>query len=315
MIGAGGTKDWKDNAVESTLKTQNSATIFGHKIPSQAFGTLDLNVRIMGMYQDYLREQKKLYGKNFNENEEEFSLAARIASTILEDEYLRSAQSLYRGLTDDNGVRQSGYWNRTFAEWFTRSLIPATGFIRQGADALTSEAKKPVGIMENIWKQSGLFSSLVSRKAFDYRGRTYDSGDVYGNGTRAFTTILSKEAAADPIDKFVYKYNPNVSTPSVLNQEYQVRAMDGTERPMTEEEYYDFSYSKSTKFGKLIEAYYKTNPQDQVVAFNMPVVDSDKYYALERDAIAELKKEGKTVNLATDAGFAEMTNKMYEIVS
>lgn len=311
-IGAGGSEDIRDNKVEQTLRTENSITINGRRIPSQAFGTMDLNIIALGIYEDYKREQKRLFGREFNENEADFSLGARIMSSILDDEYLRSTESLYKGFTSENGIAKSGFWNRTLADWITRTTIPATGFIRQTGEVFTPEAKKPIGVMENVWKLSGM-SFLAPRKAFDYRGRSYDNADINGNSTRSFITVLGKKAAADEIDKFVYYNNPNITTPSVLDQKFQIRSFEGEERPMTEEEYYDFALSKSQKFGQLIEAYYKTNPESQTISFQLPSGESKAYYDLERDALAELKREGVSVNLNTESGFYKLQEKMMVI--
>lgn len=315
-ITAQGTTDWRDNQVERTIRPSNSITINGYTIPFQATNTMDLNLILLGVYEDWKREQKRLTAvKAQDADNAVMTIGERVMVGILDDEYLRGMQSLYRSITTENTVQSSKYWNRTIAEFSTRAIVPATGFFRQGVDMVNSEAKNPIGLKEQLYKQSGIMSFMVDRKAFDYRGRSFDQADVYANSTRGFVKSMSKKDGADEIDLFQNKYKPSLSTPSVLSPNLTVVGNDGEGRTMTEEEYYDFSYAKAVKYGTLLEAYYKTNPEKRAPKdVNLPKVGTAAYDNLKKEATARLSLKGQELDLTVSSDRIKIQSEMIDIL-
>jgi len=315
-ITAQGTTDWRDNQVERTIRPSNSITINGYTIPFQATNTMDLNLILLGVYEDWKREQKRLTAvKAQDADNAVMTIGERVMVGILDDEYLRGMQSLYRSITTENTVQSSKYWNRTIAEFSTRAIVPATGFFRQGVNMVNSEAKNPIGLKEQLYKQSGIMSFMVDRKAFDYRGRSFDQADVYANSTRGFVKSMSKKDGADEIDLFQNKYKPSLSTPSVLSPNLTVVGNDGEGRTMTEEEYYDFSYAKAVKYGTLLEAYYKTNPEKRTPKdINLPKVGTAAYDNLKKEATARLKLKGQELDLTVSSDRIKIQSEMINIL-
>ena len=311
-IYATGSKDYRDNRVESTIQTNQSITIKGRKVPTQAFGTLEVPFKMMGIMEDIKREKKRISSLDLAERENaSLEMSKRFIETILADEYLKGLNNLYKGIVDP----KAKYWNNTFAEYITRVALPASGMSRQFMDMNTKEAKKPITFTEHLMKQSGVFGGwLLDRKAFDYRGRTYDMGDRYGNSSRAFVKMTERAKDVDTVDQFVYKYQPNLLENSINSSKLDVMEKDGTIRSMSDLEYYDYTKDKAELFNELLLAYYQTSPEDMKISkMDMPKRESDGYTELFKEAVSQLVSEGEKVDLTSDFGVDVIESRMQSI--
>jgi hypothetical protein len=307
-----GTPDWRDNATESKVTMQNRIVINGRPYPMQAFGTNDLNLMMLGVVNDLGRENLKL-SKLDQEKKDAVWLeaGARMTESILRDEYLKGVMNMYKGITQPSDT----YWNRTLAEYITRSVIPATGFVRQTFDMATKEQLKPVTFSEHLMKQSGLVGGwLLDRKAYDILGRTYDNGSLYGNSTGSFMEMGSKAPEVPAIDKFLFEYKPIVATKNSENETLDLMDVMGGIRSMDNVEFYDYDKTKNTYFGQLLEAYYKSQPTDKEYKGKMPEASSQSYDKLFKEAVAELKSEGTNVDLQFESNVELVEERMIEIV-
>ena len=324
-IYASGTPDWRDNAVESKIAKQNTVTIGGRSIPMQAFSTMDLNLMIMGVYNDMAREKLKMTAYEQEQQDAMWiEVGGRMTSAIVGDEYLKGFQNMYKGITGGN----DSYWDRTFAEYTTRSLIPATGFFRQLNEMTTKEQTKPITFTEHLMKQSGLVGGwLLDRKSYDVLGRTYDNGSMYGNSAQSFMNMYKKMPEVPLEYKVLYKYSPSLTQKSSNNEALDIMDAAGNVRKMDNIEYYDYGLKKGQYFDKLLTKFIENEmgdikPEDLMpkksnldrFAINSPKNQkSSKDDKLFKEAVLQLKNEGKVLNLELEEDLRVIDTRVEDI--
>jgi hypothetical protein len=104
---------------------------------------------------------------------------------------------------------------------------------------------------------------LNQNKNFDYRGREYDTGDIYVNSLDGLVKFMTGKKYRDEIDNFLSNINFAASDPyrqtksdelttySVFNKE------DLKPRVMTNEEWYDFRRTTATLFNEQVTKNWK----------------------------------------------------------
>jgi hypothetical protein len=307
-IYATGTPDIRDNKIKSTVEPTTSIVIGGKKIPAQALGTLDLDMLALGVYYDIQRERARMSAL---EKEEATPImldaAARMGKGVMQDEYLRGFESLFKGIT----APTENYWYRTSAELSTRLLIPMTATVRQAYDMAQEDAVKPVTFVDHLARQSGVVGGwLLDRKAYDYRGRTYDTGDVYGNSTRAFINMTSDFTKDDKIDKFVDKYAANFRTSTPNSKDRMIMSKNGEMRQMDNVEFYDFGKAKGEMVNKLLQQYITKNPEAETYEGKIPSEGTESYDKLYQEALLQLKQSGNKVDTASEEFDTKVREKM-----
>ncbi|MFK5257939.1 hypothetical protein, partial [Propionibacterium freudenreichii] len=74
---------------------------------------------------------------------------------------------------------KTDFFEKKASELLTRVMIPFTSFARQAGQSAKPEAQKVIGFKEQLIKQAGVGGWLINRPNLDYRGRTYETGDLY----------------------------------------------------------------------------------------------------------------------------------------
>jgi hypothetical protein len=278
-----GSEDWDELKNRRKQRPANSIVINGSAYNFDLFGPLSIPLRIEASQLD-----KKRYGK-----EEGVGTAIDVLVNMISSPYLETPGQMIRNIKKGE---YSTLLKRQGSEFVTRAAIPAVGFFRQAGQLYKPQAMTPITFMEHLYKQSGIFMvGKLDRPAFDYRGKTYDQGEVNpGSPDGMRRLLLSKKGAIDDIDKFVFKYAPSVGVVNTNVEKYKIYD-EGSFRPMTDEEEYDFKFNQAQKFDKLITKYKSTNPESWLsdplyrTAVEQDVSDSDLYSAKQA-----IKKENES---------------------
>ena len=283
--------------MKATQKTrpENTILISGRKVPFDLFGTLGVALKIEAANYDILRYQKDKFDK-MNPAEREAMETMLYAGAVINSSYTEGLSELKKAITDPSSRSSSRYARNKAAELLTRSIIPFTSAFRQGnqvsEELIKGEpAKKATTFTEAVAKYSGLIGGwALDRPAFDYRGKTYQTLDLYPNSPTGWLTMASKKMNVDNIDRFLTKINYELRDPSVNNTKYWIPTSEGV-RPQTDTEYYDFMFKKSKIFGSYLTQLYEANKD----------IDTT-----DKALVAEFKKEvGKANTAALKESYAE----------
>lgn len=283
--------------MKATQKTrpENTILISGRKVPFDLFGTLGVALKIEATNYDILRYQKEKFDK-MNPAEREAMETMLYAGAVINSSYTEGLSELKKAITDPSSRSSSRYARNKAAELLTRSIIPFTSAFRQGnqvSDELIKgePAKKATTFTEAVAKYSGLIGGwALDRPAFDYRGKTYQTLDLYPNSPTGWLTMASKKMNVDNVDRFLTKVNYELRDPSVNNTKYWIPTSEGV-RPQTDTEYYDFMFKKSKIFGSYLTQLYEANKG----------IDT-----ADKALVAEFKKEvGKANTAALKESYAE----------
>ena len=283
--------------MKATQKTrpENTIIVDGRKIPFDLFGTLGVALKLEATNYDILRYQKDKFDK-MNPAEREAMKTMLYAGAIINSSYTEGLSELKKFITDPASRSSSRYARNKSSELLTRSTIPFTSAFRQGNQVLEElvkgePAKKATTFPEALAKYSGLVGGwALDRPAFDYRGRTYNTYDLYPNSPTGWLTMASKKMNVDAVDRFLTKINYELRDPSVNNTKYWVPTSEGV-RAQTDTEYYDFMLKKGKLFNSYISQLYESNKGVDITDESM---------------VAALKKEiGKANTMALKESYEE----------
>jgi hypothetical protein len=255
-----GDKNFNRNKVIETVRPQNTIRIGGRDISFDFFGTLATEIKIQSIAMDLKRyADKEITNTQY---------MGMVYNQIISSSFTKGLSDI---ATAASSTAQTGklatYFEKKTAELSTRVVLPFTSFARQAGQVAEPEAKKAIGLKENIIKQAGVGGWLLNRPNLDYRGRTYDTGELYTSSASGAMNLFGSRVNKDPIDIWVLKAaNNNLGVSDIKKDSdkfYLVDNPDGTSRPMTDEETYDVSAEAARIFNGLLVDYYnkeKNNP-------------------------------------------------------
>lgn len=286
LYGAGD-EDFKKQQAIKVVRPANTIKIGGKNINLDYLGSLGVSLKAQAALMDLKRYQEK-YSK-LSDEEKAMAQAQAVAQTILLGSYTQ-------GLFDLVSKPSSGVTEREkakAAEVLTRFIIPFTAFSRQLMQAIDPKAKKAIGLKENLAKYSGLVAGWsLDRPAFDYRGREYNTGQIYSGSPDAFVQMLTTmDKLSDDYDTKIMKYtNYDLSFTTISKDDEKYYIIDketGKERKMTEEEYYEVSKVKNQIFDERVRGF--------IDMIDGKSVDGEQYSKEEQEAYKNNPKQIKKI--------------------
>jgi hypothetical protein len=180
-------------------------------------------------------------------------------SVTIETSWLQSAQR-YGNITMDNQKPLASGMGRLLG-----SVLPWNRLQQEMAIVIDPKSKRQEDFQTNVINQFSITKAFTAGKPnVDYRGREYDTGDIFVNsidGLRKF--IMGKPKYRDEIDAWLTNMKYAVSTSyratksEELNKYHKVDG-DGI-RNLDDEEYYDFRVLAAKKFNNRLKEYYNSN--------------------------------------------------------
>jgi hypothetical protein len=277
-----GDKNFNKNKVIETVRPQNTIKINGRNVSFDFFGTLATAIKIEAIGKDIKR-----YADKEVTNSERFGM---LYNQIISSSFTKGLSDLQKGTQDIIEKGKTDFFEKKASELLTRVFIPFTSFLRQLGQTAKPEAQKVIGWDEQILKQAGVGGWVINRPNLDYRGRTYETGDLYTSSASGAINLFGAVDKNDPIDVWVLKStNNNLSITDIkkdTDEKYFVENSDGTLRPMTDLEKYDFSAEQTKLFNKLLIDFYEnkknqpTTPETQA----QNTKDLSRLHSVSKDA-------------------------------
>jgi len=241
-------------------KPKQSAKIGDRNLPLSLLGNLGI---AYGWYADYYQR----YKEESKENKIKGVLIASAASTIsmaIESSWYQNYSrysSIGADIFDEKNQNKLG----TIAGRIAGTLIPWNRFQNEIGQVMNPSSEVQDNFYINILNQFSIVRGigLNQNKNFDYRGREYDTGDIYVNSLDGLVKFMTGKKYRDEIDNFLSNINFAASDPyrqtksdelttySVFNKE------DLKPRVMTDEEWYDFRRTTATLFNEQVTKNWK----------------------------------------------------------
>lgn len=255
------------------------------RLPLQLLGTVSTAYM---WYAEVIREYKNLIEKNKGVPEEAreniaknivFSSALMTLEIAAESSWMKSAQA-YGGIAEDFAKGEVSKSVENAMGRIMGSTIPFNRLQQDIGQLLNPKSKEQEQFAINVVNQFSIVRALTPGKPnFDYRGREYDTGDIWVNsidGARKF--IFGAPKYRDEIDVWLTKMNYAVSS-----SYRQTRAEDKGNlvmlepelRTLDDDEWYDFRKKSSELFNNKLKDFYKSkewqgyNPEEQRAAVSL----------------------------------------------
>ena len=276
-----GDKNFNKSKVIETVRPQNTIRIGGKDVSFDFFGTLSTALKIEAIGKDIKR-----YADKEVTNSEYFGM---LYNQMISASFTKGLSDLQKGTQDVIEKGKTDFFEKKASELLTRVMIPFTSFARQAGQSAKPEAQKVIGFKEQLIKQAGVGGWLINRPNLDYRGRTYETGDLYTSSASGAINLFGAVDKKDPIDIWVLKSTNNNLSISDIKKDtdvnYFMENTDGTSRPMTDLEKYDFSAEQTKVFDKLLNDYYKNKKNEPITP------ESQEQNAKELSRLNNVSKE------------------------
>jgi hypothetical protein len=144
------------------------------------------------------------------------------------------------------------------------SQIPFNRAQTELSTLLNPTTRQSIDFGTNVLNQMSMTRAFSKEQpSFDYRGRTYEYGEIYVNSADGVAKMFTKGKYGDNIDAFLSEINfaatDAFQNPTKIEDyPFAILAPDGKNRVMTNEEFYIFRKKTADKFNALITENYKS---------------------------------------------------------
>lgn len=303
VIGTAKKEKFPQERVQSVGKPKQSINIAGYNIPLQIFGNSGIS---MGMYADAMKYMK-------DPDYQERSILYVSAMVLMENASSQWFESTKRyggiasALTKGQEEKYAPALGKIFGS-IAGSQIPYNRFQTEMATVLNPQSKSSIDFGVNVLNQMSIFKSFTPQKPnFDYRGRTYDYGDIFVNSADGVVKMFKKAKGADEADEFLSKINFAATdayreTKDMDNYNFAIIEDDGKKRSMTPDEYYVFKFKTAKLFNEYILKSYKYI--DGKTILDNGIINKEETLKFKKQFASFLLTEAKK------KGFAQMLKEM-----
>lgn len=293
ITGTSKNKQFTQEKVESVGKPKQSVKIGGHNLPLQLLGNEGI---IIGMYADYLDKRKD---PEYAERGMMYISGLVAMNSILDATWFSNA-SRYGGIASAIGKGKEDTYMPGLGKIVGSAIGSQIPFSRMQTEAATvmnpkSQASKDFGV--NLLNQMSIVRAFATDKPnFDYRGRTYDYGDIYVNSADGVKKMFSKAKYGDKADEFLAKINFAATdayreTKEADSYKYAITKNDGTKRFMTADEYYEFKLKTGKRFDQeILEQYEKI---DKIEIKNANAIDPIETAKTKKQVVSDILNKAK----------------------
>jgi hypothetical protein len=273
-----GSDQFSERMNRSRQRPKNTIRIDGHNIPLDLLGTFSIPMKIEAAQIEAGRYPNK-----------EVSTAIGTYLNLLNNLYFEKTGTLIEAMKSGNERRLHNMLINEAAELSTRAIVPSTQLFRQAGQVIDPQAKKPLIFTEKLQKYSGIGTIILDRPAIDYRGKTYDMGQVFSSSADGFVKMFSKEIKIDDVDKLVFAYHPSLMIPSRGEEAFQV--LEGGERvSLSEADFYEVCKKTGDNLNSLLEKWVVKQPY---TPSDISKSEAEKYMRMAED---RLSAEGKPIS-------------------
>lgn len=271
IVGTSKKDNFTQERVQSIGKPKQSAKIGSHNIPLQLLGNTGV---VMGMYADYLNNKKDpKYAEKSQLYVSSIAAMTALIDGALDATWFNNA-SKYGGLATAIGKGKEDTYKPMLgkiAGSLIGTQIPFNRFQTEMATVMNPESRKSTEFGVNVLNQMSIVRAFSQDKPnFDYRGRTYEYGDIYVNSADGVIKMFGKAKYGDKADEFLSKINFAATdayreTKEADNYNFAISDKNGTKRFMTPDEYYEFKLKAGKIFDDLIVKNYEKIDKEEIV--------------------------------------------------
>lgn len=238
--------------VQSAIQPSQTMNIKGVNVPLFLLGNTAMPLML---WRDIVLEAKS----NKNKDRSVFMISVATYMTTASEYWYKNFEknsNLLKDIFSGNQDRAEQKSGNIVGKAVGSGFIPFNRLQQEVAQLADPSSKESGTFMTNALSQLSIMGALSDKKkAFDYRGREYDYGDIFANSADGIVKMFKKGRHGDNIDVFLGKINFGATdafrtTRSEDNLTYQIKMPDGTTRPMDLDEYYNFRKEYTTNFNK-----------------------------------------------------------------
>lgn len=251
-----GSEQYSEDEVIKLLRKKNTIRMFGMDFSLDYFGTMGIALKNYALLKDLERYDPKFKKEGVQDNI--MGALAIVVTEQFKSSFFESMGRFSGFVTAPTKDANKKYIESQFSNILATHVIPFTNLIRQTGQAINPQAKMALDLPDLLLKYSGLTAGYGLKPAFDYRGREYDTGDIYASSADGlFKMFTQKFAEGDDIDRFLLGNGIAVTSPSRVssnpeNNKLMIYNSDGTSRPLTQEEFYEYKKIKSDRLNELL---------------------------------------------------------------
>jgi hypothetical protein len=181
------------------------------------------------------------------------------------------------------------------------SQIPFNRTQTELSTLLNPTTRQSIDFGTNVLNQLSMTRAFSKEQpSFDYRGRTYEYGEIYVNSADGVSKMFTKGKYGDNIDAFLseisFAATDAYQNPAeIKDYAFGIYSPDGKKRAMTNEEYYIFRKKTADKFNAFITADYKSLKEEEIEVLPEYTIEfkrstaADLLQAAKLEAIAEVQ--------------------------
>lgn len=292
--------------VKSVVQPKQSVRIGGYNLPLQLLGNEGV---VIGMYSDFnsMTKDPEMEEKGIT------YISALVAMNAISDATWVSNAEKYGGIASSISNGKEEKYEPALgriAGSVIGSQIPFNRLQTEAATVLNPQSKQSVDFGVNVLNQMSIVRAFgIGKPSFDYRGRTYEYGDIYVNSADGIFKMFKKSKYGDDADRFLSEINFAATdayreTKDAENYKYAITEKDGTKRFMTNDEYYDFKLKAASKFDELIKKKYQAISK-QKIKINGVIDESETQKVKKKIAslLLDFSKKTAFIEIQKKTGF------------
>ena len=314
VVGTAKAEKFAQERVQSVGKPKESFKLGGKYIPLDLLGN---EGRVLGMWADYL---------NITEKSKEDDIKSKIIigtlvvmNSAIDASWTNSASrygsmlsNIFKG-KEEKFAPQLG----KMAGGILGSQIPFNRTQTELSTLLNPTTRQSIDFGINVLNQMSMTRAFSKEQpSFDYRGRTYEYGEIYVNSADGVAKMFTKGKYGDKIDAFLSEINfaatdAYQNPTKIEDYPFAILTEDGKSRVMTNDEYYNFRKKTADKFNALITENYESikNEESDVLPEYTPELKRLLVVKLLQDAKLEAFEEIQESTGFTDPSYFKEIKK------
>ena len=297
ITGSAKSEKYAQEKVKAIGKPKETINIGGRFIPLDLLGN---EGRVLGMWADYVAMKKTPE----NETKSRIIIGSIAAMnsvidaswTISASKYGSMLSNIFKG-KEEKFAPQLG----KMAGGILGSQIPFNRAQTELSTLLNPTTRQSIDFGTNVLNQMSMTRAFSKEQpSFDYRGRTYEYGEIYVNSADGVAKMFTKGKYGDDIDAFLSEINfaatdAYQNPAEIKDYPFGIYSPDGKKRAMTNEEYYIFRKKTADKFNAFITEDYKSLKAEEIEVLPEYTIEfkrstaADLLQTAKLEAIAEVQ--------------------------
>jgi hypothetical protein len=298
IIGSAKSEKYAQEKVKAIGRPKETINIGGRFIPLDLLGN---EGRVLGMWADYVVMEKSPE----NETKSRIIIGALAAMNSVIDASWTTSASKYGSMLSNIFKGKEEKFAPQLGKMtggILGSQIPFNRTQTELSTLLNPTTRQSIDFGTNVLNQLSMTRAFSKEQpSFDYRGRTYEYGEIYVNSADGVSKMFTKGKYGDNIDAFLSEINfaatdAYQNPAEIKDYPFGIYSPDGKKRAMTNEEYYIFRKKTADKFNAFITEDYKSLKAEEIEVLPEYTIEfkrstaADLLQTAKLEAIAEVQE-------------------------